>query len=121
MVTIRFNALSEPLFILMCHRPPSLTQLLQGGDPELVIVVVGQWRRAFPHDFRRDGLGRHLHRLHTTDEGLEPLVGERGLTPVQLYDPAGEDGALKTCRTQVMGSPSGRCSSGRVPTYLSRS
>ena len=60
----------------------SLTQLLQGGDPELVVMVFGQWRSALPHDFRRDGLGGHLHRLHTADEGLEPLVGERGLTPV---------------------------------------
>lgn len=74
----------------------TLTQLLQGGDPELVIVVFGQWRSAFPHDFPRDGLRRHLHCIHTTDEGLEPLVGERGLTPIQLYDPAGAQKVSKS-------------------------
>ena len=75
----------------------TLTQLLQGGDPELVIMVVGQWRGAFPHDVSGDGLCRHLHGLHTTDEGLEPLVGERGLTPVQLYDPGEE---IRTRKSQ---------------------
>lgn len=55
----------------------TLTQLLQGGDPKLVVMVVGQRRHALSHDFRRDGFSRHLHCVHTTDEGLEPLVGER--------------------------------------------
>lgn len=92
-----FNALSRPKKDTSCLA--SLTQLLQGGDPELVIMVVGQWRHAFPHDFRRDGLSRHLHCIHTTDEGLEPLVGKWGLTPIQLYDPAGAQKELKTWRT----------------------
>lgn len=59
-----------------------LTELLQGGDPILVIMVIRQRRCAFSHDFCSDGLGWHLHRLHTTDEGLKPLVGERRLTPI---------------------------------------
>lgn len=67
---------------------PPLTQFLQGGDPELVIVVFRQGRSAFAHDVGCDGLCRHLHRIHVTDEGLEPLVGEGRLAPVQLYDPA---------------------------------
>lgn len=64
-----------------------LTQFLQGGNPKLVIVVVRQRRSAFSHDFSRDGLGRQLYWIHTADESLEPLVGEGGLTSVQLYDP----------------------------------
>lgn len=73
----------------------SLTQFLQGGDPELVVVFVRQRCSAFSHDLSRDGLCRHLHRLHVTNEGLEPLVGERRLTPIQLYDPAGREGDIK--------------------------
>lgn len=73
----------------------SLTQLLQGGNPKLVIMVVGQGCSASSHDLRRDGLSRHLHRIHATDEGLEPLVGKRGLTPIQLYDPVGTQKELK--------------------------
>lgn len=81
-------------------------------------MVVGQRRRAFPHYFSCDGLGRHLHCLHTTDEGLEPFVGERGLTPVQLYDPAGEDKELKTCRTQMMRPRSDRCGEWRADSLV---
>lgn len=65
----------------------ALTQLLQRGNAKLVVVVVGQRRRALPHDLRCDGIGRHLHRFHAADQSLEALVGERRLTPVQLYDP----------------------------------
>lgn len=76
-----------------------LTELLQGGNPELVIMVIGQRRAALPHDVGRDGLCRDLHCLHTTDEGLEPLVGERRLTPIQLYDPAGVTQVQKVLKT----------------------
>lgn len=66
------------------------TELLQGGDAELVVMVLGQRRPASPHDVGRDGLGGQLHQIHAADERLEPLVGERGLTPVELYDPVCE-------------------------------
>lgn len=64
-----------------------LTQFLQGGDSELFVVVVRQRRGAFAHDLGCDGLHWHLHWIHAADEGLEPLVGERRLTAIQLYDP----------------------------------
>lgn len=59
-----------------------LTEFLQGGDPKLLIMVFRQWGSAFPHYLSSDGLRRHLHRVHTTDESLEPLVGEGRLTPI---------------------------------------
>lgn len=86
---VRFNCW-EPLkgtffFFALCS---SLTELLKGRDPELVVVVLGQRRRALAHDLGRDGLGGNLHGVHAADERLEPLVGERGLAAVQLDDPA---------------------------------
>lgn len=96
----------------------SLTQLLQGGNPKLVIMVVRQWCSASSHDVRRNGLSRHLHRFHATDEGLEPLVGKRGLTPIQLYDPVGTQKELKT--DGCTGEDLSRCSR-LMSTHLSRS
>lgn len=59
-----------------------LTEFLQGGDPKLLIMIFRQRGSAFPHYLSSDGLRRHLHRVHTTDESLEPLVGEGRLTPI---------------------------------------
>lgn len=64
-------------------------------------MVFRQGSTAFPHDLSCDGLRRHLHRIHTTDEGLEPLVGEGRLTPVQLYDPEGHEQRQKGVITQT--------------------
>lgn len=61
---------------------PVLTQLLQRGNAELVIMVVGQGRHALSHDLRGDGISRHLDRFHTADQSLEALVGKRRLTPI---------------------------------------
>lgn len=65
-----------------------LTQLLQGWNSKLVIVVFGKWRSAFTHGLCCNGFYRPLNWIHATDEGLETLVGEGRLTSIQLYDPA---------------------------------
>lgn len=63
------------------------TQLLQGGHPKLVVMVIQYGSGAAPHDVGRDDLSGHLNRLHAADERLEALVGQRRLTAIQLYDP----------------------------------
>jgi len=78
-----------------------LTQLLQGGDAELVVVVVRERRGALPHGVGGDGVGGDLHRLHAADQRLEPLVGERGLAAVQLYDPGAEEGEGEAKRSAL--------------------
>lgn len=65
----------------------ALTKLLQGRNPKLFIVIIRKRSAAGAHDFCCNGLGRSLHCLHPADEGLEALVGEWRLAPIELYDP----------------------------------
>lgn len=63
-----------------------LTQLLQGRDSVLVSMVLRDRGDAATHQAFRERLHRHLRRIQSTDQGLETLVGERRLPPIELYD-----------------------------------
>lgn len=64
-----------------------LTQLLQRRHPILVSVVFRNRGHTSTHEGVRQSVHGHLGWIHSTDQGLETLVGERRLPAIELYDP----------------------------------